>query len=72
MHPDKARPDGIVIGSRILAAVCGATLIATARLIAGEVSWLVGWGINAMGWILLAAVVIPLSDRMKRPKGGRE
>ena len=56
------------VGCRVLAALAGVCFIVTALGLAGHVSWGVGWVINAIGWLILAAVVIPLCEQVRRGK----
>ncbi len=50
------KSDSKAIGCGILAVLGGICFIVTARLIAGHVSWGVGWIINAIGWLTIAAL----------------
>ncbi len=55
----------ILLLSAVACAV-GIALISTARILAGDVSWGTGWVINAVGWLILAAVIIPACELLKR------
>lgn len=63
--------DSKAIGCSGFAILGGICFIVTARLLAGHVSWGVGWIINAIGWLTIAAVVIPLCEQVKKSKGGK-
>ncbi len=54
----------------IITVVAGVILIIFAHLFAGHVSWGIGWIITTIGWLLIAAVVIPICKRIKKSKGG--
>jgi hypothetical protein len=49
-----------------VACAIGIALIIVARSFAGEVSWGTGWIINAIGWLILAAVIIPACAALKQ------
>lgn len=49
-----------------VACAVGIALIVTARSLAGEVAWGTGWVINAVGWLILAAVIIPACALLKQ------
>jgi hypothetical protein len=56
-----------------LATVLGAVLlIMTARLLVGHVSWGVRWIINAIGWLTIAAVIIPFCNQVKQSRRGKK
>ena len=48
--------------------VLGITLVVIARLLVGQVSWGARWVINAVGWILIGGVIVPICDEIKRSK----
>ncbi len=53
------------VGCSILIVLTGICLVVTASLLAGVASWGVRWAITAIGWLAIAAVIIPLCDRVK-------
>jgi hypothetical protein len=64
--------DSKAIGCGVLAVLGGIGFIVTARLLAEHVSWGVGWIINAIGWLTIAAVIIPLCEHVKKRKGAKK
>lgn len=59
-----------ITGGAVVAGVSvGGVIIAVNHLLAGCASWWVHWCIGAVGWIIIASVVIPFCERVKR---GRE
>ena len=53
------------VGCGVLGGIC---FIVTAHLLAGDVSWGVRWLINAIGWLTIAAVIIPWCEQVRRRK----
>lgn len=46
--------------------ILGIVIIGTARSLAGEVAWGIGWVINAVGWLILAVVIVPAFALLKK------
>jgi len=55
----------------IASVVVGASFIVTARLMVGSAPWGPRWTVNAIGWLIIAAVVIPICNRIKKGRGKR-
>lgn len=49
--------------------VMGAVFVVVARLMVGNASWWMCWTVNAIGWLIIAAVVIPVCDHIKKREG---
>ncbi len=53
------------MGCGIVVVLCGACLIVTSQCLVGHAFWGARWTISAIGWLMIAEVVIPVCERIK-------